>query len=68
MLARKDPGSSLLAVASGRNLTYEDQADRRANRVLIVLVVITIAVVAFWGVNGGLENVPVTDESANITG
>jgi len=42
-------------------LTYEADSTRRSNRVLIALVVITIAVVAFWAVSGGLESIQVTE-------
>lgn len=43
-------------------MTYQGQSARRTNRVLIVLVVVTIAVVAFWAVNGGFQEIPVADQ------
>ncbi|HXV72152.1 MAG TPA: hypothetical protein VEB69_12235 [Acidimicrobiia bacterium] len=39
-------------------MTHRGQAARRTNRVLIGLVVLTIAAVAFWAANGGLEEIP----------
>ncbi|HEX6222487.1 MAG TPA: hypothetical protein VF115_15455 [Acidimicrobiia bacterium] len=43
-------------------MTYRSQAAVRTSRVLIALVVITIAVVAYWGVNGGLEEIPINNQ------
>jgi hypothetical protein len=49
-------------------LTYEGDPTRRSNRVLIALVVTTIAVVAFWAVTGGLESIQVTQgQTATIS-
>jgi hypothetical protein len=44
-------------------LTYRGPAAHRTNRVLIALVVVTIAVVAYWAVNGGLEEIPVSQQA-----
>jgi len=44
-------------------LTYRGPAARQTNRVLIALVVIMIAVVAYWAVNGGLEEIPVSQQA-----
>ncbi|MFZ0013774.1 MAG: hypothetical protein WAL25_06610 [Acidimicrobiia bacterium] len=50
-------------------MTYEADSTRRSNRVLIALVVITIAVVAFWAVSGGLESIQVTEgQTATVAG
>lgn len=49
-------------------MTYEGRATRVTNRVLMALVVITIAVVAFWAMAGGLDEIPVTQaEVAGVT-
>lgn len=45
-------------------MTYEGHTSRRSNRVLLALVVITIVAVAFWAVNGGLEEIPVNQTGA----
>ena len=42
-------------------MTYEGHA-RGSNRVLIALVVITIFVVAYWAANGGLDQIPTTEQ------
>ena len=44
----------------GGLLTYIARSSRTSNRVLIVLVVMTIVVVAYWAVNGGFDEIPVT--------
>jgi hypothetical protein len=49
-------------------MTYRGHSTRTANRVLIALVVVTIAIVALWAVNGGLDQIPVTPaENVNVT-
>lgn len=49
-------------------MTYESRATRATNRVLMVLVVITILIVAFWAVNGGLDEIALTEaEPAIVT-
>lgn len=49
-------------------MTYAGSSSRTSNRVLIVLVVITIALVAWWAMGGGLDEVPVTGaETAVLT-
>lgn len=47
-------------------MTYQGHGARRTNRVLIVLVVVTIAVVALWAVNGGFQEIPVAEQSTTI--
>ena len=44
----------------GGSLTYEGQVAGRSNRVLILLVVITILLVAYWAINGGLDEIGIT--------
>jgi len=39
-------------------LTYVGPTSRSSNRVLMVLVVITIAFVAFWALRGGFDAIP----------
>ncbi len=49
-------------------MTYEGEPSRRSNRVLQALVVVTIALVAFWAVTGGLEQIQVNDvNTATVT-
>ena len=38
-------------------MTYEGSRARAANRVLILLVVVTIVLVAYWAMNGGLDEI-----------
>jgi hypothetical protein len=38
-------------------LTYRGSSARAGNRVLIVLVLVTIVVVAIWAMNGGLDDI-----------
>lgn len=42
-------------------MTYEGNAARVGNRVMKVLVIITIVLVAYWAVNGGLDEIEVAD-------
>lgn len=50
-------------------MTYEGQTARRSNRVLTILVVIMILLVAYWAMNGGLDEIGVTtDQTAVVTG
>lgn len=49
-------------------MTYEGRQTRASNRVLTALVVITIIVVAFWAIGGGLEAIPVTEAESVIVG
>lgn len=41
-------------------MTYTGNSTRASNRVLTVLVVITILVVAWWGMSGGLDEIQST--------
>jgi hypothetical protein len=45
------------------NLTYAPDTSRSSNRVLTVLVTITIVIVAWWAMTGGLDEIetPATD-------
>lgn len=45
-------------------MTYEGNPARGRSRVMKVLVVITIALVAYWAVNGGLDEIEVADTSS----
>jgi len=42
-------------------MTYTGKSTRTTNRVLIVLVVVTIAIVAYWATNGGLDEIQVAE-------
>lgn len=46
-------------------MTYEGNPARGRSRVMTILVIITIALVAYWAVNGGLDEIPVADTAAN---
>lgn len=49
-------------------MTYESRATRATNRVLMGLVVMTILIVAFWAVNGGLDEIALTEtEQVTVT-
>lgn len=41
-------------------MTYAGSSSRNSTRVLITLVVITIVLVAWWAMSGGLDQVPVS--------
>ena len=41
-------------------MTYEGRSTRATNRILMVLVIVTIAIVAFWAMSGGLDEIVVT--------
>jgi hypothetical protein len=45
------------ASLQGENLTYTGNTSRSTNRVLTVLVVITIVIVAMWAMSGGLDEI-----------
>lgn len=38
-------------------MTYTGEPTRSSNRVMIALVVVTIAIVALWGMTGGLDEI-----------
>lgn len=42
-------------------MTYVGSSSYSSKRVLIALVVVAIAVVAFWAVNGGLDEIPAAE-------
>jgi hypothetical protein len=44
----------------GEKLTYTGNTSRSANRVLTALVAITIVLVAWWAISGGLDEVQTT--------
>lgn len=44
-------------------MTYVGNTSRSTNRVLIALVVITVLIVAWWAGTGGLDQVPVVEET-----
>lgn len=47
-------------------MTYVGRSSRSTNRVLIALVVITILIVAWWALSGGLDQIAVTPETAVV--
>lgn len=50
----------------GENLTYTGNTSRSTNRVLTVLVVITIVVVAMWAMTGGLDEIQAGEADAVV--
>ena len=46
-------------------MTFRGQSTRATNRVLMGLVLITILVVALWAINGGLDQIPVTETGSD---
>ncbi|MGD2060981.1 MAG: hypothetical protein PVF87_08965 [Acidimicrobiia bacterium] len=49
-------------------MTYQSRATRATNRVMMALVLITVLIVAFWAVNGGLDDIVVTETNqVNVT-
>lgn len=44
-------------------MTYEEHSTRATNRVLMALVLVTVLVVAFWAVNGGLDEIVVAESN-----
>lgn len=42
-------------------MTYGGPTSRSSNRVLILLVVVTIAIVALWALGGGFDAIPETE-------
>lgn len=46
-------------------MTYEGSPARSRSRVMRVLVIITIALVAYWGINGGLDEIEVRDSTSS---
>lgn len=48
-------------------MTYRGQPAGSGSRVLQALIVITIALVAYWAATGGLDEIPVPDTGASIT-
>lgn len=47
-------------------MTFEGQAARRSNRVLILLVVITILIVAYWAIDGGFDEIGITSGDPTV--
>lgn len=47
-------------------MTYAGRPSSTSKRVLIALVVITIVLVAWWAMTGGLDQVPVTGADTAI--
>lgn len=47
-------------------MTYTGNSSRATNRVLIALVVVTIAIVAFWATNGGLDEIQVAQTETAV--
>lgn len=48
-------------------MTYVGSTSRSTNRVLIALVVITVLIVAWWAIDGGLDQIPVIEETAVVS-
>lgn len=47
-------------------MTYTGNPTRATNRVLIALVVVTIAIVAYWAMNGGLDEIQVAETETAV--
>lgn len=47
-------------------MTYTGNTSRTTNRVMIALVVVTIAFVAFWAMNGGLDEIQVAETETAV--
>ncbi len=47
-------------------MTYTGNSSRTTNRVMIALVVVTIAIVAFWATNGGLDEIQVVETETPV--
>lgn len=47
-------------------MTYTGNSSRTTNRVMIALVVVTIAIVAFWAANGGLDEIQVAETETAV--
>lgn len=47
-------------------MTYTGNSSRATNRVMIVLVVVTIVIVAFWAMNGGLDEIQVAETETAV--
>lgn len=47
-------------------MTYTGNSTRTTNRVLIALVVVTIAIVAFWATNGGLDEIQAAETESAV--
>lgn len=45
-------------------MTYQGQPVGSSAQVLRALIIITIALVAYWAANGGLDQIPVADSPA----
>ena len=45
-------------------MTYRGQPVGSSAQVLRALIIVTIALVAYWAVNGGLDQIPVADAPA----
>lgn len=50
-----------------RNLTFEGDPSRRDSRVMTALVIITIIVVAYWAVNGGIDRIELSGDGTILT-
>lgn len=46
-------------------MTYTGNS-RSTNRVLIALVIVTIAIVAYWAMNGGLDEIQVAETETSV--
>lgn len=47
-------------------MTYTGNSTRPTSRVLTALVVVTIAIVAYWAVTGGLDEIQVTETETAV--
>lgn len=57
----------MTASTPGERVTYDGRPARSTNTVMKILVIIAIIWVAFWAVNGGLEQITVPESSANTS-
>ena len=47
-------------------MTYTGNSSRTTNRVMIFLVVVTIAIVALWATKGGLDEIQVVEAETAV--
>lgn len=47
-------------------MTYTGNSSRATNRVMTVLVVMTIVIVAFWAMNGGLDEIQMAETETAV--
>ncbi len=50
-----------------REVTYDGRASRATNNVMKVLVILTIALVAYWAATGGLDRIATPETAISTT-